>query len=333
MAEKNIWVVAELTEGKPINLSVELLGKATKLAEEKGGDVVGVVIGKDTQEACDIMIKYGAKKVLKVDGDVYEQYSTDAYTKALETLLDKYDPLLVLFGATENGRDLAARLAARKELGLVADCLNIISVDEETEFKWERPTFDGKLYSDIRIKTKPQLATIASKIFRGNKPNDGAEGEIIEESVEFSIDEIRTKILEVMKNEHDTTTDDLETADIVVSGGRGLDNADNWYLIDNLAKALGGTTGASRPICDAGWVDVKKQVGATGVKITPKIYIAVGISGAIQHLAGMKKSSLIIAINNDPEAPIFKAAHYGIVGDLFKVVPALTEAIEELNKK
>lgn len=330
---KNIWVLAELTEGKPTNLSLELLGKATELAEAKGGEVVGVVIGKDVDDACNEMIKYGANKVIKVDGDVYEAYSTDAYAKAVDALLEKYDPLLVLFGATENGRDLAARIAARRELGLVADCLNIFPVDDESEFKWERPTFDGKLYSDIRISTKPQLATIASKIFRGNKPNEDAEGEIIEETITVDANEIRTKILETVKNDFDTTTVELQNADIVVSGGRGLAEKENWYLIDDLAHALGGTTGASRPIADMGWVDVKKQVGATGTKVTPKIYVAVGISGAIQHLAGMKKSDLIIAINNDPEAPIFKAAHYGIVGDLFKVVPALTEAIEELNKK
>lgn len=333
---KNIWVLVEQYEGRPKNVSIELLGKGRELADGRGEKLVAVVIGKDNSESIKEVTAFGADVVIDVEGDEYENYSTDGFTNVMDQLIQKYKPLVVLIGATENGRDLGGRLSARIRGGLVADCIDCYFKDGGDLVYWVRPTFDGKLLSDITIQTLPQIGTVGDKIFRGNQRDDSRVSEVIKESI--STPDIRTQLLKFIKKGEEPVEEELggpltvDTAEIVVGGGRGITSQEDFQVVIDFAEKIGAAYAASKPLCDVGWVDHDRQIGATGKKIKPKIYFAVGISGAIQHLMGMRDSDLIIAINNDPEAPIFKNAHYGIVGDLYKVLPELGDALADLKK-
>ncbi len=331
---KNIWVVVEKYQGRPKNNAIELLGKGRELADARGEQLVAVVIGSDNEETVKEVTAYGADVVIDVDRPEYKDYSTDGYTHVVATLIEKYNPLVVLIGATYHGRDLGGRLSARLRGGLVADCTDCFFKEGEDTLYWVRPTFDGKLFSNITISTRPQIGTVGDKIFRGNERNDDRTAEVIREDIETK--DIRTVLLEFLSDAEASSEEDepspLERASIVVGGGRGVGTKEGYKVIEEFAAKIGGACAATKPLCDAGWVPYELQVGATGKKIKPKIYFAVGISGAIQHLFGMRDSDLIIAVNNDPEAPIFKAAHYGIVGDLFKVLPSLGDELAALKK-
>ena len=327
---KDLWVFIETKEdGSPLSVGLELLNPGRALAGKQGGRLVGAVIGCHTDEAVKAAGEYGADQIVVVDGEEYKEYSTDAYTAALFYLMEKYAPTTMLIGATPNGRDLAPRLSCRLNTGLTADCTNL-DVDEESgNMAWTRPAFGGNLMATILCPDhRPQLGTVRPGVFKKEKPFKAVEAEVIRESFVFPKENIRTMVLEKIREAAGELVD-LENAEIIVSGGRGVGGPEGFKTIKRLADVLKATVGASRAAVDADWIGHSHQVGQTGKTVGPKIYIACGISGAIQHRAGMSSSDCIIAINKDPDAPIFSIADYGIVGDLFEVVPALAEEIEK----
>ena len=324
---KNLWVLVETKEdGSAVNVGLELLNPGRNMADTLGGDLVAVIIGEEVSKAKEEVKDHGVDKIITCEGEVYKDYSTDVYANAVEKLVEKYRPDTILIGATNQGRDLGPRVSARLHTGLTADCTEL-DVDAETgNVQWTRPAFGGNLMAQILCPdSRPQMGTVRPGVFPkeafGRKDNI----EEIEENIEFT-GEVRTKILDfIPRDEGDDV--DLVGAEFIVSGGRGLGDSSNLKLIEDLAEALDATVGSSRPLVDSGWISHSHQVGQSGKTVAPKVYIAVGISGAIQHLAGINASDTIIAINKDPDAPIFDVADYGIVGDLFEVVPALIEKI------
>ncbi len=325
--ENDFWVLIETNEdGAPKNVGIELLNPGRRLAEKKGGRLGAVVIGYHAEKAIKAAAEYGADLVIGVDGPEYKVYSTDAYACALTALIKKYSPLCVLIGATNNGRDLAPRVSCRLKTGLTADC-TALDIDEESgNVAWTRPAFGGNLMATILCPDhRPQMGTVRPGVFQ--KPDMGeAKAQIIMEDIHVEEKDIRTRVLEVIR-EMDEENVDLEGAEIIVAGGRGVGGPEGFEKLKPLAKALGATIGASRAAVDAGWIGHSHQVGQTGKTVGPKLYIACGISGAIQHLAGISGADVIVAINKDKDAPIFDAADYGIVGNLFEVLPAFTEAV------
>ena len=326
MESKNLWVVVETEEGAAKNVGYELLSVGRTLADKLGQQLVALVMGKDVQGVAQTCIAYGADQVLLVEGDEYATYNTDAATYAVVTLIEKYHPSIVLYGATNNGRDLAPRVACRLETGLTADCTEL-DIDEETGLLVStRPTFGGNLMATILCPDhRPQRSPVRPGGFQKGTPDEGRTGEIVAEDVHIDPAQIRVSLVERVKEVAEAVN--LEEAEIIVSGGRGLKEEKGFELIRELAEVLGATVGASRAAVDAGWISHVHQVGQTGKTVAPKLYIAVGISGAIQHLAGMSGSDTVVAINKDPDAPIFDVADYAVVGDLYEVVPALIEAI------
>lgn len=326
---KDLWVFIETSEdGSAKKVGLELLNPGKDMAAKQGGQVVAVVIGYQTEEAVKAAAVHGAEKVIVVDGAEYKDYSTDAYAIAITTLVEKYGPTSMLIGATNNGRDLGPRLACRLKTGLTADCTNL-DIDEETgNVAWTRPAFGGNLMATIMCpENRPQMGTVRPGVFKMRPATDN-EAVIVKEDIHVPADQIRTQIVELIKDMGSENVD-LEGAEIIVSGGRGVKGPEGFAPIKALAEVLGGTVGASRAAVDSGWIAHAHQVGQTGKTVGPKIYIACGISGAIQHIAGMSSSDTIIAINKDPDAPIFGVADYGIVGDLFEVLPVLTEEIKK----
>ena len=327
---KNIWAFIEVFGGKAKNVGLELIVAGKKIAEAGDGKVTAVVIGNDIAEAVKSAVAFGADQVITVEGADYADYNTDAYTYAFEQLIAKYQPDTVLFGASSNGRDLAPRLAARLKTGLAADCTGI-EVDASGTVLWSRPTYSGKMISVIECaEARPQMATIRPGIFKRGEPDTARTAETISEAVAVPAGIIRTLLIEKITEAAEGAVK-LEEAEIIVSGGRGLGKPENFDIVKALADVLGGVVGASRAAVDAGWISHVHQVGQTGKTVGPKLYIACGISGAIQHLAGMSGSDVIIAINRDADAPIFEVADYGIVGDLKEVLPLLTDAIKKLK--
>jgi electron transfer flavoprotein alpha subunit len=269
--------------------------------------------------------------VYLVEGDEYKHYNTDAYTIAFTDLINTYKPSVILLGATNDGRDLGPRVACRVGTGLTADCTGL-GIDEQTGLvAWTRPAFGGNIMATILCPDhRPQMGTVRPKVFKKPEPDYGKSGELIRMASKVKPEDIRTKLIEVIKV--CTAACNLEEAEIIVSGGRGMCKPENFTLIEELAGVLGGAVGASRAAVDAGWKPAMHQVGQTGKTVAPKIYFACGISGAIQHLAGMSSSDIIIAINKDADAPIFKMADYGIVGDVMEVLPVLTEEIRKIKE-
>lgn len=333
MEHKNIWVIVEKHEGKPLNVSLELLGKGRILADEKGEKLVAVLIGYQNADITKTLIEYGADEVINVDAKEYGHYRSDSFTFVLNSLIDKYHPFGIMIGATSNGKDLGGRISARRRLGLVAGCTDVYFNEDKSELLWERATFDGKLFSTIITSTFPKIGTVGNKTFRGNTPDSSRTGVVIDEKIEMPEEDIRTKVLEIIQEAQKATIGpDMETADIIVAGGKGVGSKDKFAIIEEFAAAVNGAVACTKPLVDAGWMHYDYQVGSTGKKVSPKIYFAFGISGQLQHTEGMKDSDLIIAVNNDPNAPIFQVAHYGIVGDLFKVIPVLKEEFLKLKQ-
>ena len=326
---KDLWVFVETNEdGTAKNVGIELLTPGKMMAGKQGGALVAVVIGSNVDEAVKAAAEHGADKVIVVDGPEYAHYTTDAYAIALCTLVEKYGPTSMLIGATNNGRDLGPRVSCRLKTGLTADC-TALDIDADTgKVAWTRPAFGGNLMATILCPdNRPQIGTVRPGVF---KKSDAvaAAAEIIKEDIHVDAADIRTQVLELIK-EAEGENVDLEGAEIIVSGGRGVGGPEGFEPIKALADVLGATVGASRAAVDAGWIAHAHQVGQTGKTVGPKLYIACGISGAIQHLAGMSGSDCIVAINKDPEAPIFDVADYGLVGNLFEVLPVLTEEIKK----
>ena len=327
-AWKDVWVFVECFKDQPKSVGLELLGQGRKLAEGLKQDLCAVVIGNDTKEAVKAAGEYGADKIYVVEGAEYEDYSADAYGNVFLKLCEKYQPNTILVGATVNGRDLGSKIAVSLRTGLTADC-TALSVDEETgNVVWERPAFGGNLYAQILCsETRPQMGTCRPGAFKKPEKNPDNKPVVIREEISTPAQEIRTRVIDFIKACEDNDIR-LDEAEIIVSGGRGMKSAENFSVLKELADALCGTVGCSRAAVDAGWMPQSKQVGQTGATVSPKIYFACGISGAVQHVAGMSESGTIIAINKDETAPIFEVADYCIVGDLFEVVPALVKELK-----
>ncbi|MGB9779878.1 electron transfer flavoprotein subunit alpha/FixB family protein [Caldanaerobacter sp.] len=328
---KDIWIFAEQREQKLMNVSLEILGEARRLADKKGVKACAVLVGYEIKGLAEELIKYGADVVYVIDHPLLKNYTTDAYTKVICDLANSLKPEVILYGATYIGRDLAPRIAARMKTGLTADC-TALDIDENGLLLQIRPAFGGNLIATIICpERRPQMATIRPGVMKKALMDEGRRGEVIEIKPVIEEKDIRTEIISIMKEVRQKVN--LEEADIIVSGGRGVGGPEGFKLIEELAEVLGGVVGASRAAVEAGWISSDHQVGQTGKTVRPKLYIACGISGAIQHIAGMGGAKTIVAINKNPDAPIFKIADYGIVGDLFKVIPALIEEIKEAKEK
>ena len=327
---RNLWVFVETDEGTAKSVGYELLTPGRELADKLGQELVAVVIGCGVKAVADDCIAYGADKVILVEGEEYKNYNTDAETYAMTELIKKYKPSIVFYGATNNGRDLGPRVACKLGTGLTADCTGLDIEDETGLLMSTRPTFGGNLMATIAIPdNRPQMSTVRPGVYKKRAKDTSRKGEIISEQLHIDPAQVRVRLIERVKEVAEAVN--LEEAEIIVAGGRGLKEEKNFQLIKDLADVLGATVGASRAAVDAGWIPHAHQVGQTGKTVAPKIYIACGISGAIQHLAGMSGSDTIVAINKDADAPIFSVADYGVVGDLFEVIPALIEQIKALK--
>ncbi len=323
---KDIWVFVEIKDNKVRNVTYELLGKARQLADELGENICAILLGKDVKRLCKDLSAYGADKIFVAEDDSLEQYYTDPFTSVLVGLITKYEPNIVIYPATKIGRDLAPRVAATLKVGLTADCTGLSIHDGR--LLQTRPAFGGNIMADIISITRPQMATVRPNVMKKSSPNKDRDAEVVETPVKIDFKGIRTVIKEIISIKSSDTVP-LDEAEIIVSGGRGIGSKENFKIIEDLAEALNAAVGASRSAVDLGWKPKSFQVGQSGTTVSPKIYIACGISGKIQHLVGMSGSDIIIAINKDPEAPIFNVVDYGIVGDLNKIVPALTEAFRK----
>ena len=326
---KGIWVFAEQCGGDVHPVVLELLGEGRKLAGDLGVELCALLLGDSSiEKETKKLIEYGADKVYLATAPELKHYTTLPYSSIISDMIRRYKPEIVLFGATTTGRDLASRIAARINAGLTADCTGL-AIDKETKLlRQTRPAFGGNIMATILCKNhRPQMSTVRPKVFKKSAPDSSRKGEIIKVTPAIDKKDLLIKILDVIKDA--TVKVNLAEAEIIVSGGRGLQAPENFKLVEELAEVIGGAVGASRATVDAGWISSHHQVGQTGKTVCPKLYIAVGISGAIQHLAGMSSSDIIVAINRDPDAPIFKVATYGIVGDLFEVVPKLTRKLKE----
>ena len=325
---KDLWVFVETNEdGSAKNVGLELLTPGRDLADKQGGRLVAVVIGNTPDAAVQAAGQHGADQILVVEGPEYAHYSTDAYAAALCTLVEKYGPTSMLIGATNNGRDLGPRVSCRLKTGLTADCTGLDIDPDSGNVAWTRPAFGGNLMATILCPDhRPQIGTVRPGVFKKSEPA-ASHAEVVREEIHMDPKDIRTQVLEVIREMGEDNVD-LEGADIIVSGGRGVGGPEGFAPVKALAEVLGATVGASRAAVDSGWISHAHQVGQTGKTVAPKLYIACGISGAIQHLAGMSGSDCIVAINKDPDAPIFDVADYGVVGNLFEVLPILTEEIK-----
>ncbi len=330
-AYKDVWVFAEQKKGLVQSISFELLGKGRELADKLGCGLCAVLLGEKIEDKCAELISRGADKVYYVDHPSLKDYQDDPYTKVITGLVSKYKPEIVLCGATTIGRSLISRVAVKINAGLTADCTGLDIDEKEKILLQTRPAFGGNIMATIITPNhRPQMATVRHKVMKESEPDPKRKGEVIKETFPPEVFSTRTKLLDVIAEIEETVN--LAEADIIVSGGRGLGSKDNFKIIKDLALSLNAAVGASRSAVDADWIPYSHQVGQTGKTVCPKLYIACGISGQIQHLIGMKSADVIIAINKDPEAPIFKVATYGIVGDIFKIVPLLTEHFNKMLK-
>jgi len=328
---KGIWVFGEQKKGIVQPVAFELLGKARELADELKTDVSCVLLGHNVQDKARELIERGADNVYVVDTPELENFLDEPYTKVLCRLIRKYRPEIFLCGATFIGRALISRVAVRLHTGLTADCTGLSIEPEQKILLQTRPAFGGNIMATIITKNhRPQMATVRHKVMKELPPDASREGKIIEEMVDRPLLTSRAKILDIVQEIESTVN--IAEADIIVSGGRGMKGPENFKIVEELARVLGGAVGSSRAAVDSGWMPYSHQVGQTGKTVCPKIYIACGISGQIQHLVGMQSSDIIVAINQDPHAPIFTVATYGIVGDLFQVVPLLTKKFQEIKK-
>lgn len=321
-----VMVFAEQKYGTIMPISFEILSKARELADVLGNEVTAALLGYGFHDQAEELIHYGADKVIVIDDAFLENFLDEPYTQALAYIVNKYKPEILLSGATAIGRSFVPRLAVELQTGLTADCTDLDIDPDNKELIQTRPAFGGNIMAKIRTKNhRPQMATVRHKVFDPLPKDETRKGQVIQEKVTFDATKFLSKFLEYIKDE--TQSVKITDADIIVTGGRGVKCAENFSLIKELASALGAAVGASRAAVDAGWVEYSHQVGQTGKTVKPKIYIACGVSGAIQHLVGMQSSDIIIAINKDKDAPIFKVTDVGIVGDLFEVIPQLVKQL------
>ncbi|WP_264737008.1 electron transfer flavoprotein subunit alpha/FixB family protein [Cytobacillus firmus] len=329
---RGVWVFIEQNDGKIEGVSLELLGAGRKLADKLDVPLSGVLLGYEIMSLSQEVIAYGADQVYVIDHEVMKDYRTESYMKAVINLAEKYKPEIFLYGATSNGKDLASAVATDLSTGLTADTTMLdVEVDKRL-LEASRPAFGGNIMATILCKKhRPQMATVRPKVMKAMEPDHDRQGEVIEEAIALSEDDMRTKVIKIVKDV--TKKVNLADAHVVVAGGKGMGDAQNFQLIHELADAIGATVGGTRDVVEAGWLPHEQQVGQTGETITPKVYFAIGISGAIQHVVGMKNSEFIIAINKDPDAPIFDVATYGIVGDALEIVPKLIKELKEARER
>ena len=329
-AYKGVWVFAEQRQGKLMFTSLELLGEGRKLADKLGVELSAVLLGHEIDSICEDLIHYGADRVIYANHPLLKNYTTDGYTKVITNLVNEKKPEILIIGATNIGRDLAPRISARLNTGLTADCTKL-DIDEEQRILLQtRPAFGGNIMATIITpKHRPQMSTVRPGVMKKLEIDKNRKGIVENVKADLKQEDIRVNVEEIVKSAKQIVN--LVDAEFIVSGGRGLGNPEGFKLIKELADALGGVVGSSRAAVDSGWISQDHQVGQTGKTVRPIVYIACGISGAIQHLAGMQNSDCIIAINKNPDAPIFSVADYGIVGDLYKVVPMLIEEVKKLK--
>lgn len=335
---KGVFIYAQQVDGEISPIAFELLGKAKDLAADLDTNVTAVLLGSGVKGLADQLAEYGADRVIVVDSPVLETYRTEPYTQALAAVINEYKPEIMLVGATAIGRDLGPRVSARVGTGLTADCtkleigdfpLNPLPGKEQkhNQLLMTRPAFGGNTIATIACPdNRPQMATVRPGVMQKIEPVAGAKAEVVEFSPELKENNCYVEILDVVKEVAEVAN--IQDAKILVSGGRGVGSKENFKLLEDLAQAIGGTVSCSRAVVDNGWMPKDLQVGQTGKTVRPNVYFAIGISGAIQHTAGMEESDVIIAINKDESAPIFDVADYGIVGDLNKIVPLITEAVK-----
>ncbi len=319
---KGVWVFTEQKNAIPSSVALELLGEGTKLASQLGVQLSAVLLGENLENAARTLIAHGADNVYVIDHPSLKDFNDETYSDIFVQLIKMHKPEIVLMGATTYGRSLAPRVSSRLNTGLTADCTSLEIDPEKKILLQTRPAFGGNLMATIICPNhRPQMSTVRPKVMKAIEPNYNRNGEIIRPDVIIPL-ETKIKVKEVVNNLCEVVN--LTEADIIVSAGRGIGDPKNIKYVEELARALGAAVGASRAVVDAGWIDYSHQVGQTGKTVGPKVYIACGISGSVQHLAGMSSSDTIIAINNNPEAPIFKVATFGIVGDVLEILPALT---------
>ncbi|MBL7158133.1 MAG: electron transfer flavoprotein subunit alpha [Candidatus Omnitrophica bacterium] len=329
---KDVWVFCEQKKGVIQSVAYELLGEGKKLASKLGCKVCGVLLGENVKEKVPELFARGADIVYLVDSPHLKYYQNEPYTKVFIELINEYKPAVLLSGATTIGRSLTARVAINVNTGLTADCTGLDIDEKEKLLLQTRPAFGGNIMATIITPNhRPQMSTVRHKVMQEAAIDESLKGKLVEKTYKDNILSSRTKLIDIVEEIEETIN--LAEADIIVSGGRGLGGPENFNIIRELALTLGGAVGASRSAVDAGWIPYSHQVGQTGKTVCPKIYIACGISGQIQHLIGMQSSKIIIAINKDPDAPIFKVATYGIIGDLFEFVPALTKKFKQVLSK
>jgi len=331
-AYKDVWVFCEQKEGVIQTISYELLGEGRKLAEKLGVKLCAVLLGDGVSARVDEIASRGADKIYLVDSPKLKHYQDDPYTKVLVGLVNEYSPEVLLCGATTIGRSLISRVAVTVDAGLTADCTGL-DIDEKDKILLQtRPAFGGNIMATIITPNhRPQMSTVRHKVMKEAQIDKSHKAEVIKKTYSADLLSSRTSLLDVVEETEETVN--IGEADIIVSGGRGIGGSEKFGMLKELAKVLGGAVGSSRSAVDAGWMPYSHQVGQTGKTVCPKLYIACGISGQIQHLIGMQSSKVIVAINKDPDAPIFKVATYGIVGDVFEVVPALTAAFKKVLRK
>jgi len=321
---KGVWIVAEQRDGALRKISFELASAARRLADQLGEEVGAVLLGLGVGNIAGELAKYGVDKIYVADNQLFEPYTTDAYAAAVVKAVKDNGPAILLFGASSQGKDLSSRVAGALAAGLATDCTDLKIADGRMVAV--RPIYAGKCFAEVAFATDPQMASLRPNVFPAvEKPGKG-EVAALDAGLDPSL--LKTKVLEVQKDASGKA--DLTEANTIVSGGRGMGGPDGYAVLEELAAVLTATVGASRAAVDSGWRKLSDQVGQTGKVVSPNLYIACGISGAIQHLAGMSSSKYIVAINKDSEAPIFAKADYGIVGDLFKVVPELTKECKKL---
>ena len=327
MSDRKIWVYIEQEGGKAHQVSWELLGAANRLtAELEGSEVEGVLLGHNVAQIAKEAYRYGANRVYLIDDPALEKYRNLPYAVGASQLVEKYHPEIFLVGATILGRDLAGSIATRVRTGLTADCTELAIDENKKILAATRPTFGGNLMATILCQTKrPQMATVRPRVLPLPAPLPTANGELITEPLKMKEEDVPVKVVRFIPSE---VQFNIEYANVIVSGGRGVGSPDGFKLLQELADLLGGVVGASRPVVDAGWLPHEHQVGQTGKTVRPKLYIAAGISGAVQHRVGMSGADFILAINTNPNAPIFQIADLAIVGDLYEVVPELIEQVK-----
>lgn len=329
---RGVWVFAEQRDGEIMPVTYELMGAGRELADDLGEELSVIIVGNKVEDKVDALQKYPVDKIYFVDHPLLSNYRTNFYTKVLFELVKKYQPEILLLGATSLGRDLAPRLATRLKTGLTADCTSLKIDKEKRNLIQIRPAFGGNVMASIISPYhRPQMATVRPKVMKKISTQEKSSCDVIRIEPDLSGEDELVRIVGKVREE--SGVQDLQEAEVIVSGGRGLGKPENFSLIRRLAELLGGAVGASRAVVDAGWIPSYHQVGQTGKTVQPKLYIACGISGAIQHQVGMRNSEVIVAINKDPDAPIFNIATYGVVEDLHKFLPVLIKKLEDLSSR